>query len=101
MGKLIALLIFVITLLFNGISFATKQAYLASHQVQEMFLFFKSNYKVYVDIGRSTALMWRITMVIDTVAGPNCISKSEIPPGFEYSVSPPPNIRVKGENGSH
>lgn len=99
-AKLAALLILVITLLFNGIVLVTKQADLAFHQVQEVLLFSKSNYKVYADIGGSTACMWRRTVVIDTGAGPNCIAKSAIPAGSEDTVSPPPNIRVKGANGS-
>lgn len=68
--SLAALLTLVITLLFKEFSFVTKQAGLALHQIHELLLFYKSNYKFYADIGSLTAYIWRRTVVIYTGASP-------------------------------
>lgn len=85
--------------LFSSISFVTKQADISFHQVHDVFLFYKSNYKVISNIGGSTVYMWRWTVVIDTGADLNCISKSETPTGSENDVLPSPILQVKGANG--
>lgn len=62
--KIASLLIIASFLLFNCILFVFNQMELDFHQSQEVFLFYKFNYKLYADIGGSSSYMWRKTVVI-------------------------------------
>ena len=58
------------------------------------------NYKVYADVGINQNLLARNLSVLDSGAGPNCIRKSELPPGFDAHIrhGPLPNIGDANNN---
>jgi hypothetical protein len=68
-------------------------------EYEEVFLFTKQNYKLKASIGYSSSLMWQRLVVLDTGAGPNCVSKSALPPGTHEPILPPPKIRILGAGG--
>lgn len=56
------------------------------------------NYKVYADIGPTVGLMQRSLAVLDTVAGPNLIRKTELPRGMEALIAHGPSMDIGDAN---
>ena len=65
----------------------------------QVLLLRKENYKVKANIGLSTSSLWRHVAVLDTGAGPNCVNRDSLPPGWQRRLRPVPGYSVYDASG--